>query len=73
VLDKLANVGFEIRCKSHAAAILEKDAPLAPEDFQKALLNLTVPIGEIIGSGGGETKLTQRIRRAFAGMAKINH
>jgi hypothetical protein len=68
VLDKLANVGFEIRCQSHAAAILEKDTPLALEDLEKALLNLTVPINEIIGSGGGETKLTQRIRRAFAGL-----
>ena len=68
MLDKLAKVGFEIRCQSHAAAILERDAPLALEELEKALLNLTVPINEIIGSGGGETKLTQRIRRAFTGL-----
>jgi hypothetical protein len=65
VLNKLAKAGFEIQCRSHAAAILEKDAPLALEDLEQALLNLTVPIKEIVGSGGGETKLTQRIRRAF--------
>jgi hypothetical protein len=66
VLEKLQSAGFEIRCQSHAAAILEKDAPLAIEELERALLDLTVPITEIVGSGGGETKLTQRIRRAFA-------
>jgi hypothetical protein len=68
VLDRLVGVGFEIRYQSHAAAILERDAPLALEDLQTALLTLTVPISEIIGSGGGETKLTQRMRRAFTGL-----
>jgi len=41
------------------------DFPAALEELEKALLNLTVPITEIIGSGGGETKGTQRMRHAF--------
>jgi len=68
MLEKLRNAGFEIRHQSHAAAILEKDTPLALEDLEQALLNLAVPITEIIGSGGGEAKLTQRMRHAFSGL-----
>jgi hypothetical protein len=44
---------------------LEKDFPAALDELEAALLNLTVPITEIIGSGGGETKGTQRMRHAF--------
>ncbi|HTR49005.1 MAG TPA: BglII/BstYI family type II restriction endonuclease, partial [Verrucomicrobiae bacterium] len=65
MLDKLSKAGFEIRHECHAAAILEKDTPLALGDLEEALLNLAVPITEIIGSGGGEAKLTQRMRHAF--------
>ena len=73
MLENLANKGFEIRYESHAAAILEKDFPVALEELEAALLNLTVPITEIIGSGGGETKGTQRMRHAFndVGWAKF--
>lgn len=65
LLEKLAEKGFEIRFESHAAAILEKDFPDALNELEQALSNLTIPITEIIGSGGGETKGTQRMRRAF--------
>jgi Restriction endonuclease BglII len=65
LLDKLAEKGFEIQFESHAAAILEKDFPEALTDLEQALGTLTIPITEIIGSGGGETKGTQRMRRAF--------
>lgn len=65
MLDELRKQGFEIRCESHAAAILEQDFPAALKELESALLHLTVPITEIIGSGGGETKGTQRMRHAF--------
>lgn len=65
LLDKLAGKGFEVQFESHAAAILEKDFPEALTDLEQALGSLTIPIAEIIGSGGGETKGTQRMRRAF--------
>ena len=58
MLEKLKSKAFEIRCESHAAAILEQDFPSALQELEKALLKLTVPITEIIGSGGGETKGT---------------
>lgn len=65
LLEKLVERGFEIQFESHAAAILEMDFPEALEDLERALGSLTIPITEIIGSGGGETKGTQRMRRAF--------
>jgi hypothetical protein len=65
VLDKLKERGFEIQFESHAAAILERDFPEAIADIEKALLTFEVPIVEIIGSGGGETKGTQRLRKAL--------
>jgi hypothetical protein len=66
MLEQLQARGFEIRLESHAAAILEKDFPHALSDIERVLLAVEIPIREIIGSGGGETKGTQRIRRALA-------
>jgi hypothetical protein len=73
VLDTLRDRGFEIRAESHAAAILERDFPSALQEIEQVLSSLTIPITEIIGSGGGETKGTQRMRRAFndAGWSKF--
>lgn len=65
MLDGLTNRGFEIQFESHAAAILEKDFPEALSDIERVLLPFAIPIAEIIGSGGGETKGTQRLRRAL--------
>jgi hypothetical protein len=65
LLEKLRDKGFEIQFESHAAAILEHDFPQAVKDLEQALADLSIPITEIIGSGGGETKGTQRMRRAF--------
>jgi hypothetical protein len=65
VLDALKTQGFEVRHESHAEAILEKDFPVALREIEQVLSSLTIPITEIIGSGGGETKGTQRMRHAF--------
>jgi hypothetical protein len=66
MLESLSDKGFEIQFQSHAAAILEKDFPDAVGDLERALRGLVIPINEMIGSGGGETKGTQRMRRAFS-------
>jgi hypothetical protein len=68
MLEELRKQGFEIQLESHAAAILEKDFPTALADVEKVLTAVRIPILEIIGSGGGETKATQRLRRAFDGL-----
>jgi Restriction endonuclease BglII len=74
MLDQLREKGFEVLFESHATAILEKDFPSALGEIEAALLNFEIPITEIIGSGGGETKGTQRLRRALnaLGWRKVN-
>ena len=65
-LSKLIERGFEVEFHSHAKAILTVDFPLALAELEEVLLGLTIPIEEIVGSGGGETKGTQRLRRGLA-------
>lgn len=74
MFDRLNSKGYEIAILSHAEAILERDFPSAVNEVEDALVDVQVPITEIIGSGGGETKGTQRMRRAFAerGWRKTN-
>lgn len=64
-LQPLIDAGYEIRFLSHAEAVLTVDFPAALDELQSVLLGLTIPVEEIIGSGGGETKGTQRLRRGL--------
>ena len=66
MLKRLRDNGFEVGLYSHAAAILETDFPKAVQELEQVLLDIDIPITEIIGSGGGEAKATQRLRRALA-------
>lgn len=74
MFDHLVQRGFVVLYQSHAEAILERDFPAAAEDIESAIARFEVPITEIIGSGGGETQGTQRMRRSFTqlGWNKIN-
>ncbi|MGA8169467.1 MAG: BglII/BstYI family type II restriction endonuclease [Methylocystis sp.] len=65
-LSQLIHRGFEVEFHSHARAILTVDFPQALFELEEVLLGLTIPIEEIVGSGGGETKGTQRLRRGLA-------
>lgn len=71
---RLMEKGFQIEFHSHALSILSVDFPIAIEELESALEGVSIPIEEIIGSGGGETKGTQRLRRALneLGWKKIN-
>jgi hypothetical protein len=66
MLESLQERGFQIEFHSHATAILAADFPEAVGELEAALLGMSVPVEEIIGSGGGETKGTQRLRHALA-------
>jgi restriction endonuclease BglII len=66
MFNRLKERGFEIEFQSHAKAILSVDFPEVAEQLEGVLLVSTIPIEEIIGSGGGETKGTQRLRKALA-------
>src|SRR5438874_4738348 len=65
MLDKLIAANFQVDFRSHAMAILKIDFPEVAEVIEDVLLGSTIPIEEIIRSGGGETKGTQRLRNAL--------
>ncbi len=66
MFENLRAKGFEVELLSHAAAILGTDFPDAVQELATVLDGVDVPITEIIGSGGGETHGTQRMRRGLA-------
>jgi len=65
MFEKLLARGFELDFRSHAKAILTFDFPEVATELEEVLLASAIPIEEIIGSGGGETKGTQRLRNAL--------
>ncbi|MDO5691231.1 MAG: BglII/BstYI family type II restriction endonuclease [Pseudomonadota bacterium] len=69
----LREQGYDILFVSHAEAILIGDFPQVVTELEQALLALTLPITEIIGSGGGETRFTQRLRRALTALQWPKH
>ena len=72
-LSSLTDNGFDLKFVSHADAVLAQDFPDALRELAGALSNLELPITEIIGSGGGETKFTQRLRRSLAAIGWHKH
>src|SRR6266849_6566839 len=65
MFDTLRAKGYQIEFVSHAEAILQVDFPDAAAELEEVILNQSIPIEEIIGSGGGETKGTQRLRNGL--------
>jgi hypothetical protein len=68
MFDSLVAKGFQIVFLSHAQAILSIDFPQASAELESALDNTTIPVEEIIAGGGGESKGTQRLRKALAAL-----
>jgi Restriction endonuclease BglII len=65
MFESLKEKGYQIEFVSHALAILQIDFPDAAAELEEVMLTQSVPIEEIIGSGGGETKGTQRLRNGL--------
>ena len=74
MFEAIIQTGFQVEFHSHAEAILKGDFPSAAAELETVLASVTIPIEEIVGSGGGETKGTQRLRRALSatGWNKVN-
>lgn len=72
-LSDLTGKGFEILFVSHARSILEGEFGETLEELASVLNALELPITEIIGSGGGESKFTQRMRRELAALGWTKH
>jgi len=73
MFERLVQAGFEIQFTNHAQAILEHDFSELIDELESALIELRLPITEIIGGGGGEAKMTQRLRRKLADVSWLKH
>jgi len=63
VFKKLENAGFDIAIRNHAGAIMSVDFKDQAQELVDALLDVSIPAEELIGSGGGEAQSTQRLRK----------
>ena len=66
MFESLQEKGFEVLALHHAEAILKHDMPRAIEELEAVLLEASIPVGELVYSGGGEGVLTQRLRRRLS-------
>lgn len=65
--------GFDVEFLSHAKSILDGEFSGALNEIVQILSEVQLPISEIIGSGGGETKFTQRLRKSLAALGWKKH
>lgn len=72
-IESLKQKGFDVQFLSHARSILYGEFQEMLVELGEALNSLELPITEIIGSGGGETKFTQRLRRTLASKGWKKH
>jgi hypothetical protein len=73
VLEKLRAGGFDVATRNHADAILSVDFPTELAELVNALNGFTIPVTELVGSGGGEAPSTQRLRRNLAKAGWLKH
>jgi hypothetical protein len=66
MFENLKQKGFQLLALHHAEAILKHDMAEAVAELEDVLLDIRIPVEELIRGGGGEGELTQRMRRALA-------
>lgn len=72
MFEKIKRKGFQVLALHHAEAILKHDMTDAVAELERVLLDVQIPIEALIRGGGGETELTQRMRRAFGGQIRLD-
>lgn len=65
MFERLIEAGFDLAIRNHAGAILHVDFPEIAKELEDALLDVRIPIEELVGSGGGEAPSTQRLRKGL--------
>ncbi len=65
-LDDLRRIGFDVRTRNHARAVLTEDFPAQLAELCHVLGTLRINAEELVRGGGGEAQLTQRLRRSLA-------
>ena len=72
-ISALTKHGFDVQYLSHAQSILTGEFAPQLAELAEVLAAVSLPITEIIGSGGGETRFTQRLRNALAKLGWRKH
>ncbi len=74
MFERLRERGFDVLALHHAEAIATADMAGAEADLETVLLDLSIPVTEFVAGGGGEHRLTQRLRRGLSerGWSKRN-
>ena len=70
---QLREAGFDIMVRNHAEAVLRVDFPVQTAELIAALVEFSLSPAELIASGGGEAKSTQRLRRLLYDAGWIKH
>ena len=65
-LDDLRRIGFDVRTRNHALAVLNEDFPAQLAELCHVLGAIRINAEELVRGGGGEAQLTQRLRRSLA-------
>jgi hypothetical protein len=73
MLHELRAAGFDVLTRNHAEAILLGDFAEETAELVAALAGFAIPAAELIGSGGGEARSTQRLRRVLAERGWLKH
>lgn len=66
MFDALRQRGFGIRSTFHADSILADAFPEVISELEGILAPLRVPVSELVRGGGGEAKVTQKLRRELS-------
>lgn len=71
--ENLNRQGFDIQFLSHAEAILRADFPTVLDEIGEVLGKLVIPVASLVGGGGGESTMTQGIRKELAAKGWDKH
>lgn len=66
MFEQIKNKGFQVSALHHAEAILLHDIKDAADELEAALLEVSIPVEELVRGGGGESEMTQRLRRVLS-------
>src|SRR5690242_16690202 len=73
MFEKAKELGYQILPLHHAEAILQHDMPDVVENLETTLLDLEIPVEELVRGGGGESPVVQRLRRTLGEVGWKKH
>jgi len=66
MFEDLIKKGFQVLTLHHAEAILKHDMHTAVSELKSVLSKIEIPIEELVRGGGGESQMTQRLRKELS-------